>query len=132
MALGWDEEARVEAAEVLRINPNFSLGEVGIASQADLLKEQERFERFFDTLREWAIRGLKRTLTHNPDSLAAHILLARLYGVLGWEEEARQAAAEILRINPHFSLEVVRQTVPFKDQERLERLLDGLRKAGLK
>jgi hypothetical protein len=26
----------------------------------------------------------------------------------------------------------VRQTVPFKDQEGLERLLDGLRKAGLK
>jgi adenylate cyclase len=81
---------------------------------------------------EESIASFRRVLIRNPDFLPTRLVLAVIYTALGWEEEARVEAAEILRINPHFSLEVVRQTVPFKDQEGLERLLDGLRKAGLK
>jgi adenylate cyclase len=80
---------------------------------------------------EELIAALKRVLIRNPDFLPTRLVLAAIYMALGWEE-AREEAAEILRINPHFSLEVVRQTVPYNDQEGLERLLDGLRKAGLK
>jgi hypothetical protein len=75
---------------------------------------------------------LKKILAYNPDALLADPLLARLYDALGWEYEARDEAAEVLRINPHFALEVLRQTSPFKNQEGLERLLGGLRKAGLR
>jgi adenylate cyclase len=100
--------------------------------QADLSKDQEGLERFLDAIREWAIRVLKRILAYNPDALLAHVLLARLYDTLGWEDEVREAAAEVFRINPHFSLEILRQKAPFKDQNGLERLLDELRKAGLR
>jgi len=62
----------------------------------------------------------------------AHLVLASCYAELGREEEARAAAAEVLRINPNFSLEVWRQMIPFKDPAELERYLAGLRKAGLK
>jgi hypothetical protein len=41
-------------------------------------------------------------------------------------------AAEILRLNPTYSLEVWRQITPFKDPAVLERVLAALRKAGLK
>jgi hypothetical protein len=40
--------------------------------------------------------------------------------------------AEAQRINPNWSLEVLRQDLPFKDPAELERVRDGLRKAGLK
>jgi len=46
--------------------------------------------------------------------------------------EARAEAAEVLRLNPNYSLEVVRQRSPLKDPAMLERHIAALRKAGLK
>ena len=80
---------------------------------------------------EEAITALKRAVTRNPDHLTAHSVLAVVYSELGREEEARAEAAEILRISPHYSLEVVRQRMPYKEQAALERFLEGLRKTGL-
>ena len=80
---------------------------------------------------EEAIAALKRVLTRNPDHLTAHVLLAALYSGLGREEEARAEAAEILRVSPNYSLAVVRQRMPYQDPAELERILDGLRQAGL-
>ena len=62
----------------------------------------------------------------------AHLVLAMSYGELGQDEKARAEAAEVLRINPKFSVEVLRQASPIKDRALRERLFDGLRKAGLK
>ncbi len=45
---------------------------------------------------------------------------------------ARAEAAEVLRLNPNFSLEVHRQRVPIKDPAVLEPHRAALRKAGLK
>ena len=47
--------------------------------------------------------------------LPAHLHLATIYSRLGREEEARAEVAEILRISPKFSLEVLRQRFPYKD-----------------
>ena len=74
----------------------------------------------------------KKALTRNPDFLPAHAILAAIYSELGREEEARAEAAEVLQISPNFSLEVLRQRLPYKDPADLERFLDGLRKARLK
>jgi hypothetical protein len=38
---------------------------------------------------------------------------------------------EILRISPDYSLDVMKERTPLKDQARLEKELDALRKAGL-
>ena len=54
-----------------------------------------------------------------------------IYSELGWEEEARAAVAEVLRLNPNFTLATARQTWPMKDPADLERVLAALRKAGL-
>jgi adenylate cyclase len=81
---------------------------------------------------EEALAPLKEFLTRFPNRLAAHLTLAAVYSELGQEAEARAEAAEVLRINPHFSLEVHKQRVPIKDPAMLERHLAALRKAGLK
>jgi adenylate cyclase len=81
---------------------------------------------------EEAIAPAKRSLIISPDRLDAHLVLTTSYAKLGQEEKARAEAAEVLRINPNFSLEVLRQTFPLKDHALDERLHDGLRKAGLK
>jgi adenylate cyclase len=81
---------------------------------------------------EEAMAAFKRVLTRNPDFLPTHFFLAAIYSGSGREAEARTEAAEVLRINPNFSLEVVRQTLPLIDQAGLERYLAALRKAGLK
>ncbi len=81
---------------------------------------------------EEAIAPLKQYLTHYPNILGAHLTLAAVYSELGREAEAQAEAAEVLRINPQFSLEVHKQRVPIKDPAMLERHLAALRKAGLK
>jgi adenylate cyclase len=81
---------------------------------------------------EEAIAPLKQFLTRNPNHLGVHLTLAAVYNKLGREAEARAEAAEVLRINPKFSLEVARQRAPINDPAMLERELAALRKAGLK
>ena len=61
---------------------------------------------------EEAIAPLKQYLSRYPNILGAHLVLAAAYSELGREAEARAEAAEVLRLNPNFSLEVHRQRVP--------------------
>ena len=51
---------------------------------------------------------------------------------MGREKEARAEAAEVLRINPKYSVDYYAKTLMFKDQSANDRVVDALRKAGLK
>jgi TolB-like protein/class 3 adenylate cyclase len=79
-----------------------------------------------------AVATWKQTLVHNPNFLPAYLGLAGAYSELGRAAEARAAGAEVLKRVPNYSLDLVKQTWPYKDPADLERVLDGLRKAGLK
>jgi adenylate cyclase len=81
---------------------------------------------------EEAIAPLQQYLSRYPNFLGAHLNLAAAYSELGKEAEARTEAAEVLRINPNFSLEVHRQRAPIKNPALLERHIAALRKAGLR
>jgi hypothetical protein len=50
----------------------------------------------------------------------------------GREKEARAEASEVLRVQPKLSAERFGKRLPFKDQAEIERLIEALRKAGLK
>ncbi len=106
----------------MRLNPYFPVWYLYVLGQAYA----------FTGRYEEAIDVLKRALIRNPDFLPTHIVLAFIYGETGQKDKARGEVAEILRISPHYSLEVVRETVPIKDQAVLEAVLEALRKAGLK
>ena len=81
---------------------------------------------------EEAITALKRALTLMPNLPGPHQILAIIYSEAGREEEARAEAEEILKVSPNFSLEGLRQRLPYKDPGEVERVLAALRKAGLK
>jgi len=80
-----------------------------------------------------AITWCEKAVRQEPNSLFARLFMAAIYSRAGRDKEARIEAAEVLRINPKFSLEKYAKTVTYKNQEDVERIISApLRKAGLK
>jgi len=77
---------------------------------------------------------LDRSLKGEYPAFGARLFLSEVYAELGQEEKARTHAAEVLRLNPRFSLKRIRRisTYTYKDPAHLERRVNALRKAGLK
>ncbi len=116
------EDALVAAARALRLKPeitDFHLAGVGTAYAVAGQYEEAR-------------APLQRYLSRYPNILPAHLMLAVVDSELGKDAEAKAEAAEVLRLNPHFSLDVLKQRSPIKDPALLERHIAALRKAGLK
>jgi adenylate cyclase len=81
---------------------------------------------------EKAIAMYKKAIEQAPDSILARALLTATYISSGQEENAHAAAKEVLRIDPEFSVERFAKSRPYKNQADRKRLIDALRKAGLK
>src|SRR5262249_46639764 len=120
--LGRPEEALGLAEKAVRLNPRLS--------PRNLIHLGHTY--YLAGRMEEAIAALKKSLNGSPADLGAHLFLAAVYSEVGKETEARAEAAEVLRINPHWSLELWKQKVPYKDPAMLERVFAALRKAGLK
>jgi adenylate cyclase len=80
---------------------------------------------------EEAIELCKKGLRGYPDELGIYLTLSACYSALNRMEEAHNTVAEILRINPNFNLEYYSKTLPYKNQETLDKYIEALRKAGL-
>jgi adenylate cyclase len=119
---GRPQEAISLVEQAMRLNPRYPFSYLWALGHAYCLVGRL----------EEAVIALKRVVMRNPDQITAHLLLAVIYSELGREEEARAEVAEILRISPQYSLEVVRQRIPYKDPVSLEHQVAALRKAGLK
>jgi adenylate cyclase len=81
---------------------------------------------------EEALTYLKKAQLRNPDNMWPYFYQAGICGHLGREEEARAAATELLRMNPKFSIERYEKLPFYKNREKWNLLINGLRKAGLK
>ena len=65
----------------------------------------------------------------NPaDSFLSRLMMTVVYSMSGREEDARAEAAEVLRINPKFSVEKFEKRAKGEDKETF---IGALRKAGL-
>ncbi len=73
----------------------------------------------------------EKALKRNPTAQGFRMRLAATYAKLGRIEDAQWEAQEILAANPNFSVKQIAKVSPYRDPAQLERLLDGLRKAGL-
>jgi tetratricopeptide (TPR) repeat protein len=77
----------------------------------------------------------KKLIQSHPDHLLGHLGLTATYttySLMGRREEARAAFAEVLRIDPKFSLEDFAKNNLYKNEADWNRGIDALRKAGLK
>jgi len=66
-----------------------------------------------------------------PNFLWTHTMLAAIYGQLGQHEEAGKALQELLKLNPQAAEILLAAWRSRYDPELVERLIEGLRKAGL-
>jgi adenylate cyclase len=81
---------------------------------------------------EQAVSAYKKAIQLAPDNIYPHIFLAATYIQMYREKEARAEAAEILRIDPKFSVDYLANVLAYKDQSEIDRVVNALRKAGLK
>jgi adenylate cyclase len=78
-----------------------------------------------------AVRWFRECTSRLPSLQWPHLGLASAYAQSGQLEEARAEAAEVLRVNPGFTIENWKRIAVYKDAADLEHHIDGLRKAGL-
>ena len=121
--MGRSEDALEAAAQALRLKSSVMMDE-HLVSVGSAYAVAGRYEE--------ARLPLQRFLNRYPNILPVHLTLAAAYSELGQAAEARAEAAEVLRLNPNFSLEVHKQRMPIKDPAVLDRHIAALRKAGLK
>jgi adenylate cyclase len=149
------DEALSTAEKAIAFNPNFAEGYTALGfilhhvgrSEEALLRLEQAMARdpIFPAI--WlhfqaraayqlgryseAIALLKRRILRDPGTDDSRVLLAASYGQLGLVEEAREAWREALRVNTAYSLEHRRKVTPYKSPQDFERIVEGLRKAGL-
>jgi tetratricopeptide (TPR) repeat protein len=118
------EEAIPLFQKAIRLNPNASTYTFVFLGHA--FRNAGRFEE--------AISAYKKSLQRAPDFVVAHIGLGTTYSLMGREKEAHAETEEILRINPNFSLDHFAKTalVSYKDQSEIDKVVNAMRKAGLK
>ena len=121
-AVGRPEEAIPLFKKAIRLNP------FGPAWYFWGLGQAYRSRGWF----EEAVPAYKKALQLSPDNLYAHLGLGATYSMMGREKEARAEAAEVLRINPKFSVDPLAKRQLYKDRSEVDKLVDALHKAGLK
>jgi adenylate cyclase len=105
----------------MRLDPLQPVSAFGLMGQANYM-----LKRYGD-----AVRLLRECTSRLPNVQWFRVWLASAYAQLGQLEEARAEAAEVLRINPGFTIETWKRLAVYKDPKDVEHRLDGVRKAGL-
>jgi len=80
---------------------------------------------------EVAVACYRESLKRETGYLAAYVNLASALGELGWLDEAREAAREVLHQDPDFSISGYAKGLSYRNPSDLQRIVDGLRQAGL-
>jgi adenylate cyclase len=122
---GRSEEAIALMNRAMRLNPYYPEWYIGILAQSYYVAG--RYEEAIETYNEL----LERRQRTGGNVLLTNIGLALAYLRAGKEEEARDHAKEVLKIDANFSLDWIRKATFFKDQTLLEEDLDALHNAGL-
>ena len=120
--LGAEEEAITGAERALRLSPADRL--VGAYGSVAIAGAHFRAGRHAECV-EWARKTIERA-----EFVAAYCLLIAAAAVAGDVALAASATADLLKMQPDFSVAWARENTVYSGKE-LERLLDGLRKAGV-
>jgi adenylate cyclase len=105
----------------MRLDPHYSSIVLHFLAQANYSLGE------YETAAQLLVRRIART----PGTDSSRMLLASCYGHLGRGEDARATWAELLQVNPEFSLTQRAGVLPYKDPGDFQRIAEGLAKAGL-
>ena len=104
-----------------RLNPHHPASLLWAISEAHLMAGQYKE----------AIETSRQALARNPDAVFPHIILAAAYSAVGRPKEAQTETAEVLRINPKFTVPAWMETRLLKDPVDIEKIANLLVRAGL-
>ncbi len=80
---------------------------------------------------EEAVACYRESLERETGYLAPYVNLASALGELGRQDEAQEAARDVLRQEPDFSIKAYTNGLAYRNPADRERIADGLRQAGL-
>jgi adenylate cyclase len=81
---------------------------------------------------EEGVAACKKAVDIQPNNILSQVNLTFAYTVSGREEEARATAAQVLRLDPDFSVaRFAKKTLKYKNKSDTERFVVALHKAGL-
>jgi TolB-like protein len=119
---GRPKEALDFVQKAMRLDPHYPAYHLFVLGLAHFNMEQ---------FNEAAI-SFERALKRNPKNYVPLIHLAATYAHLGREQEAAAVIEKLSKVLPIFSVDIISWRISiYKDPVDLDRLLDGLRKAGL-
>lgn len=145
------EEALSDYQRALALNPNDAdiISEYADAlvyadqpeKSLELMDKAMRLNPYYPDTYLWYLADAYNALGRSADVVATVLrmqnpaegsrLLAANYAHLGMMDEARAAAAEVMRLHPHFTIRSWRHRPPYRDVRIIERYVEGMRKAGL-
>jgi adenylate cyclase len=151
---GQHEQSIAEFEKAMALNPNFTDWRFGTtlvragehARAIQVVETHMRYDPFYTPsapsalgiaryfLKEYseALPPLREFASRASNVSQGHIWLAATLAQLGRLDEARAEAAEVLRIDPKYTIDgTQRRMALYKRPEDAEHLFDGLRKAGL-
>ena len=118
---GRPEEALNLAQKAMRFSP---------LHPSWYVREEAHANRLLGRYEE-AVVLYQRSINRTPDYIIPHIGLTACYAAMGRLEDARTQAAEVLRIDPRYSIGRYATALTHKQPEHAQRSLDALRDAGL-
>jgi TolB-like protein len=118
---GQPKRAMERIRKAMRLSPVYPTWFLSILGQAS------RLVGMTDT----AIDAYSELISREPDSLVGHVCLTSIFSELNREKEANASAAEVLRVNPDFSIKKYMDGLSYRDPAEATRFEEGLRKAGL-
>jgi len=148
------EACIAEFERAIELNPNYVDWRFGLAlvyagnsgRAIDVLKAYMRLDPFYAPiaccilglahymLKQYsqALLSLRDFTSRAPTLRNGHVLLGATYAQLGQLGEARARAAEVLRLQPSYTIAgTSRRIIAFRSEEDDKHFFDGLRKAGL-
>ena len=120
------KEAPHLAKKAMRLSPHIPAWYLAVLGLTYYMAEQ--YEESLSAYRQL----LKQSQTGEITPMWAHIGLVSVYTQLGQEKQASVHAAELLNLDPNFSLNWVRNIMLFKEPSHLDRILNALRRSGLR
>jgi adenylate cyclase len=124
--MGRGEEAVQAVRKAQQLNPKY------LNDRVPWILDFMGFACFTACRYEESIAAWKQVLDRFGPLLLREAFLTASYAELGRDDEAKEMAQQLLENHPNFSVSSWKYARTYKNQEDTERLLNALRKAGLK